>query len=590
MSDFLYSSSPRQAAGLASCLQRISRKDPPQVTMFQGDWGSLAVTENAYRGFQPLETERRIVIVIGGPVLYFASNSFLAGGQSTAGTQAIHDRFQAGAMRWDDDVSGPFVVLMIDKNDGVVRCVTDLLSFIPVYSHRTEAVLALGTHEDALAAYTGCEHEIDPVSVTDFLLHTVVTHPYTFYTDIRQLDPAIVYTKVRSKEKALLSHQEPYWEPREHRLFLSVEDAAIHAREALETYMQRLTADMTTVAQFLSGGEDSRVIAALLPETLERQGYVFVDHPNREYAIAQRVARTHNMPLHTTFREPDHYLSILEETLGLVGSGHQYRHAHTARLGREVQLERYTALFCGYGANSLLKGTRARFAQTHGSTFLRPATYIPEESRSAPIVHPAFREDIRDAVRQRRVAHVRAVQKFRESGVHEWFDLWPSSMMDSIGGLYGNRRLFRVYHPFMANALTKVSAAIPTEWKIRRRLFHRLAKPLLYRTRHIRHSDGWYPYWSWGWNLGPQAAAIYWRRIKQAIGIERGNQGSWADWDVLLSGKKWQEMASTHALSDNMLSGLLNADTRSLMTGNQLSESQKVNLIQVCCLLGRRRP
>src|SRR5690606_4300889 len=102
---------------------------------FHGRWGSLAITQSHYRGFRPYENEHYLMVVIGGPVLYFRDNDFLVAEDSHEATEAIYKRWVLdGKIQWDEDLSGPFTILLIDKTRRSATVVTDLMAFIPVYS------------------------------------------------------------------------------------------------------------------------------------------------------------------------------------------------------------------------------------------------------------------------------------------------------------------------------------------------------------------------------------------------------------------------------------------------------------------------
>lgn len=96
----------------------------------------MAVSTNHYNDFLPFETDEHLLIAIGGPVLYFIDdNHFLTEPDSSIATEQICHRWLIDKkMRWDDDLSGPFTVLLINKLDHSSQPVTDLMSFIPVYS------------------------------------------------------------------------------------------------------------------------------------------------------------------------------------------------------------------------------------------------------------------------------------------------------------------------------------------------------------------------------------------------------------------------------------------------------------------------
>src|SRR5699024_2128437 len=106
-------------------------------------------------------------------------NSFLNEEDSSNGTIAIFQRWKTGNMSWDKDLSGPFVILIINKKNSEIFCVTDLMSFIPVYSFKTKSEFMFSTHVDVLAKVSNQYDNVDEISEMDFILHGVVTFPYT---------------------------------------------------------------------------------------------------------------------------------------------------------------------------------------------------------------------------------------------------------------------------------------------------------------------------------------------------------------------------------------------------------------------------
>jgi hypothetical protein len=116
MSDFIYSSVSVPCGRCSDYIKAIYHSNAPAVKEFHGEWGSLAVSENIYNPFQPYETDSWIAVVIGGPILCYRDNKFLAKPPCRDGTRSVLERFLAGEMNWSDDLSGPFVVLFIDNS------------------------------------------------------------------------------------------------------------------------------------------------------------------------------------------------------------------------------------------------------------------------------------------------------------------------------------------------------------------------------------------------------------------------------------------------------------------------------------------
>ena len=441
MSDFIFSSTSKLPGELTNYIKSIYHSDPPDVQEYHSTWGSLGVSRNLYHGLQPLETEEHIFVVVGGPVLCFRDNNFLKGSEPLEGTRAIYERWLSGKMQWDEDLSGPFTVLIVDKKKTEVICITDLLMFIPVYQYNKNGSLMLGTHVDALANSTGQTLELDLVSLADFILNDAVTFPHTVYKNIDQCHPAAVHQyklkegEIRPKSPAI------FWVPQETNYFDNIKEAARTLREGVEDYVYRVTDGMTQVAHFISAGEDSRVISGIIPRYLSRDAYIFLDSMNREGRIAGKVARAYGANFRPEYRDDTFYLDILPEASDLIGSGHQYHHAHTLTLHKTCGLTNYSAVFGGYLSDNLLKALFTRKIRGQWRFPFLPQFFIPGENRSKPQKSPIFNNDVLKEIDSRRKLHLAYIKKFRKETVHEWF-LWPN-MRPGAPNFDCNRRLFR---------------------------------------------------------------------------------------------------------------------------------------------------
>lgn len=582
MSDFIFSNL-RQAEGwLGENIQSIYQYDKPAVTEFHGDWGSLASSRNLYNGFQPIETGRHILTVIGGPVLYFTNNRFLTGNSQTAGTQAIYERYLAGKMCWDEDLSGPFVVLVIDKLCQEVICVTDLMMFIPVYQHAQNGKLVLGTHADALAKNIEQVDALDFVSLADFILNGVVTYPYTTYKNLRQLHPSAIHSFKSCDKKLQPAKPNIYWLPKEINPYIQIKQAASALREGLQDYIKRVTENMTEVALFLSAGEDSRLIASLLPKRLKRDANIFLDSINREYRIAELVAKAYGINFHVAFRNATHYLDILPEASNLIGSGYQYTHTHSLGFHKSCNLSRYFGVFGGFLSDTLIKGLYVKKFKGYG---LDPFLFQLEDKKSSPIYSKIMKNSeslltgsIYGDLIKRKIEHYKRIQGYRANSFKEWFNLWPI-ITKEIPYFSINRRLFCTYEPFMCKQAIKISTAVPTSWKLNRRLFHCMAKSLFEPTKYLPHGDGWLPYSPW--QIMSRVSIRLRRKVGKRIGLVKGNQGPWGDWKAVMESDAWENLVATSITYGKCLREIFYADVKQLIKSNILKREQKINLLQV---------
>ncbi|MBU9723088.1 MULTISPECIES: hypothetical protein [Bacillaceae] len=588
MSDFIYSKKPISKGELTKKIEAIYSKEKPQIKEFHGEWGSLAVSQNLYNGFQVLETTEYICTVIGGPILHFQDNIFLTKDDMCTGTSSILNRWLSGDIRWDEDLSGPFNILIINKVTEEIICVTDLMSFIPVFIYQDDIGNSmLSTHVDALAKTSRQIDRIDIVSQIDFILHGVVTFPYTTYTNLRQLFPASEH-KILSKLKNIQSSA--YWLPSDNVRYKSINKAAQDLRQGLQNYTEAVVKDMPHIAQFISGGEDSRFLSAILPQDRIRDSFVFLDFMNREGKVAQKAAEAYGANFNIATRSKAHYIEILPKCTELVGSGFQYHHVHTFGFHKSCKLDEYPAVFGGLFSDALLKGARVKKVRgTSRFPFIpqiKKQNYTPDQTLKSNV----FKKEVLSEIKIRRQTHLSYVKSLRGESAEEWFELWPSSMNMNIPNLYGNRRLFRSYEPFMSKDVVKVSASVPQSWKLNRRLFHKAAKPMLKPTKWLLHSNGHMPYFPWYVNSFIRFIMWSTQILGKKTGIIKGNQKSWGDWNFVMNSKEWQTAKKNYSKNVTTLeTALVDKDVEKLFIDGNLSKSQLKNLMQVLYTLHSNR-
>jgi asparagine synthetase B (glutamine-hydrolysing) len=587
MSDYIYSSVTKKQGELSRYIKSIYHENPPVIFEFHGKWGSLAISQGHYRGFQPYETEQHIFIVIGGPVLYFSDNNFLIEDDSNTASRLIYQRWvNHDNMKWDEDLSGSFNLLLIDKKIKKITVLTDLMAFIPAYSYKTNNELFIGTHIDALASACEKSNDFDHVSLADFIINDVVTYPYTSYTDIFQLPPASIINFMSGSQKI-----KKYWQPNEVNNYKNIKEAAVDLREGVAGYVERITGKMTNVAQFISAGEDSRAISGILPINLEKDAYIFLDHMNREGIIAKKVADVYDARFIPVFRKKFHYIDILSEASDLVGSCHQYIHAHSLCFAQKSNLKNYSAVFGGYLSDTLLKLLYAKKRPRKGRFQFFPDLYVKKESYVETNKSILIRNNILNSVNDRRKIRFNEIYKLRPESAGEWFIIYPESMQCTISSLYVNRRLFKSYEPFLCKEVVKISASVPNSWKLNRKLFHFAMKPYLKQSKWILHADGRLPYYNYMFNLPIQFLVFIIREFAKKFGFFKGNQGPWSDWLETINDTKWEIFVKKSIENANIENAKFlkkDIDIYKIIMSNSLSIRNKINVMQVLYLINKR--
>jgi hypothetical protein len=340
---------------------------------------------------------------------------------------------------------------------------------------------------------------------------------------------------------------------------------------------------MQEVAQFLSGGEDSRTLLGLIPSHLNRDAFIFLDSMNREGKTAQKAARAYGANFHVELRSSTHYLEILEEASDLIGSGHEYQHAHSLRFHKICGLANYFGVFGGYSSDTFFKGLHARKLRGSSRFPFLPEIFIRGETRTKPITCPLFEKEVLAGINERRLEHMERVRKIRPQTAHEWFFIWPSTMRFGIPTIYSSRRLFRSYEVFLCNDAVKLSATVPMAWKLNRRLFNKAMRPYLKPSKWLFHAKGWLPYFPWWFNMPVCFCVWSWRQFSKRTGIakEVGNQGPWFDWNNIINSGKWNELIKKYGKNISYLGLVKMSDPLgSLFNDEILTKTQKWDLLQ----------
>jgi hypothetical protein len=550
MSDFLYSKKPQPPGRLAGEIRKIYHEDPPEIIEFHGTWGSLAASKGHYFGFDPVETEEFICVILGGPVLMFADNLFIGGSDRQAGTNMILKCWSScTGIRWDEDVSGPFAALKVEKKACRLDLVTDLMSFIPIFEARNYEFV--GTHVDCVAGAAGLLGEKDEISMADFVLNGTVTYPHTIYQNVQQLQPGTTFTRIAGAKFS----KSIYWQPIEEDRFEDVVAAASFLADGLTSYIAQITSGLEKTALFLSGGEDSRTVLGMIPQNCKRDAFIFLDQMNREGRVAHAAAQVYDAQFTFIKRDEHRYLDVLPACADLVGAGSQYSHVHSYGLAKSAELASYRAVFGGFLSDTFLKGLYIpRFSlERFGLFYHIPRASFPNRNHQANLISVKYQNKVHERI-QERSADLK--NSNLSHALPEWARIYPISMHSDTPHFFGQRRLFAIYEPFTSHSVVTALGAIPAAWKLNRVLFQKMAKPFLAKSRYLLHANGWLPYFPWTVNLLIRPLVSVKRRLDQLLFIDRGNQGPWNDWSKLKARPEWWAFAEKCLIDAKVPPGL----------------------------------
>lgn len=596
MSDFLLATGPFNKQQLHRAWTSLC-SEPNVVPKFQteGKWGALLASNNQYPGFAPIETEENIVVVIGGPIVALTENPLPSKIEPDAKfSNAILDAWrERHIVRWDQDLSGPFAILIVDKQSNTVHVVTDILSFIPVFysvpKQRPTSII-LGTRVDDVARLASRQSDYDLVSAVDFVRRANICFPYTTYQDVWEVPPASSLSHDGSGNECMV---ESYWQPKEEYPFRSIHDAADVLEKEFTAHIGRILDGKTKCACFLSGGEDSRAVASAVARRLTPDCFIFVEGPHLEARVAENVARRLGCQLRVGTRKLDHYVRQFEAGVSLIGSQAEVLNLHTNAFVSQFGLDTYDAVFGGFWSDTLLKGLFCPLITTQlGDLEVRPARLAHRSSGVSLEIPPETPFDFEKlrAQKERRIRYFEHVREFRPQTAVEWQRFWPITNMRETACFQGDRRLFRSYEPFAAANVVKLARAVPIEWKLNHRLFRLGMRRVFGSVGWIPHASGRVPRAPFFLNVPLEFGVRLWRFVQRRLGRQdASNTGPWPIWERVVQTPAFTQLVAKHEGQFDAVRGIFRLEYGELMETHKLSLLEKFAVLQILTSISQNR-
>lgn len=268
------------------------------------------------------------------------------------------DRYLADADRFISRANGAFAIIILDPRDSIVRLFTDRLGVYPLYESLA-GPFCISSHPDVLADFLRDQNakcELDTTTLAEFIATGTSVQPYTYYRQIRQLEPASVY-RWRLPERNDERHA--YWAPS------YLKEAPSSDAEAM---IQQLAGALTNAARrrtqarlgrpliMLSGGADSR--AALFGSVAPNKAacITLFDEENEELKTAQRLARLAGAEHRPIKRDSDYYGVHAQEAMKVAGGMWNLVDAHYTGIRSAVAALNPGTILTGCYADYMFKG------------------------------------------------------------------------------------------------------------------------------------------------------------------------------------------------------------------------------------------
>lgn len=261
------------------------------------------------------------------------------------------DAYERSGLEFPLDLNGTFAVVIHDGRTGSLHLISDRLCTRALYYCRQPEAFLFASEVKAILEYPGVSRKLNEERLLEFLTIETVLGCDTYYDHIRQVPPASVLTWDGHE----ISISE-YWRP----VFrydegADIDESAERIAAAIRGAMRRICAGVDRAALMLSGGLDSRTIAAASPIPL----HCMTMH-SEEYMPDLRSAHQTASALHFEhefIRLPETYpLELLTEGT-MIGDGmHPFHHAQGLYLRHAIADGSPQLLLNGYAVDLYFQG------------------------------------------------------------------------------------------------------------------------------------------------------------------------------------------------------------------------------------------
>ncbi|MGD9497487.1 MAG: asparagine synthase-related protein [Armatimonadota bacterium] len=339
----------RVAGGGAQMLERMAAPLPDEQARQQShasaEFGAVcldpAVAPNA----------ERIAASEDGEVVVGMSGHLYGEGRRLRAEPARHclELYLRRGASFARHLNGTFTVAISDGREELLRLVTDRFNSRAFYFSEAAGGVLFASSVRSILACAQAQPATDGDAIHEFLIIGQLLGQATYYPTIRHLPPASVMT---FGDRSVV---ESYWQPQfDADAQEPLEICAARMAEAIRSAVRDATTEGGHDGLMLSGGLDSRMIAAASPRPLTCVTLHAVEAI--EAPLARRVAMTLGYE-HRFVRLADDFPLGLLTAGSLVGDGmHPFDQAQPLALGEAVRELALGRLYNGWGMDMYLAG------------------------------------------------------------------------------------------------------------------------------------------------------------------------------------------------------------------------------------------
>jgi asparagine synthetase B (glutamine-hydrolysing) len=482
MPDFLLSLDPHtDPESLLALAQKPYGQSPPPGRTLRFPWGALAILDDAIARGQNRISESDLTFAWVGDLILHDRNRVA---NDLAALAADSSLIAVQKSKLFDRLNGAFAAALV--SNGVATIITDPMSSVQVYAGKSDngKITALGTHPDLVATLSSPAWQIDPVSISDFLNGGVSCCPHTMHRNVTEVAPGTVLIVVDNGKRLAAPQSFQYWTPPAE--VRGNGHVAELADEFVSAWKNAIASrcDGNYAAVTLSGGFDSRVVLAAIPNGKKHVTVTLCDSMNREATFAKRVAECYQADWVPLRRDPEYLGNSLVPSTRFTGCEGEFHHGHA--IGFASQLRQmgvdnvFTGLlmdnnFKGYYARDLVRIPRAG-GLLPAQFQIRPLDYV---NQITDFTRGQLQLNTIEGVLERRRVFAQNHFATKRESAWEWLDGFPNSQACDNTGWVIERRVMPMRLPVMDRALVDLAFKIPVSAKAGGAFFERAAVKIM---------------------------------------------------------------------------------------------------------------
>lgn len=346
----------RRLAVDAAELRFVPRQTP--VVLDQAEFGLVLTYVGDPTLWAPFQDGDGSVYAVAGMVAFDEvhwAEAASVPGQGGLAAKATFRRYKQGGLAAVEAVDGNRALFVYDAPAKHLHLVSDCTGVFPAFECRTDDGWVWGSHPDIVARAAGVTNCLDEVSLTEFLLRSTVTPPFTYYERVRAVEHGTTLT-IQFPSGELSRRRYYAFEYRGDER--TTESAlALELATALRRSVQRRTLPrLGTSAVALSGGLDSRALLACVENRDQTFAFCCYNEPNLELRVAESIARALGIRFIPLQRDFDYYGNHAEQGVRVSGGMGTFANNHFLGMLDRLHAEGMQNLLTGCYCDYLFKG------------------------------------------------------------------------------------------------------------------------------------------------------------------------------------------------------------------------------------------